>query len=322
MADPNDNAATPPRSSLPPGEQLRLTREERGMTLTDVAAKLRLKEQLLADLEEGNTQRLPPAAFVAGYTRSYARLLGLDGDKLLAAAGKSTSRNAAPALYTTQSGERNDAENQPWVAVVTWLLAISLLILVIIWWVRESETIIEDISSQDEASELSDVRDFVPTPEPAVTAAAVTTTDEAIPPPPAPAATVPPGVSTQAGTTTAPAVSAPPVTTTKPAAADASVVVADIAADEPLPQEGTLKMVFNNDCWTVVHDANGKRLVFDTVRQGRTLEFTGPAPFKVSLGYALGIEVYYNGERFDYSQFISRRMATFFVGESSSEVTP
>jgi len=74
--DTDDTA--PPDPGVNSGERLRAARERAGLTIEQVAARLRLAPALLAALENGRREELPPAAYVRGYLRSYAQLLGLD----------------------------------------------------------------------------------------------------------------------------------------------------------------------------------------------------------------------------------------------------
>ncbi|MEH6545700.1 MAG: RodZ domain-containing protein [Sneathiella sp.] len=60
------------------GTRLRLAREDRGWSLHDVAAMLRLKAPQIQALENGNYDQLPGQTFVTGFLRSYANLLDLD----------------------------------------------------------------------------------------------------------------------------------------------------------------------------------------------------------------------------------------------------
>lgn len=57
-------------------------RARSGRTLADIAAELRIRERYLEALESGDRTVLPPPAFAAGFVRSYADMLGLDGGAL------------------------------------------------------------------------------------------------------------------------------------------------------------------------------------------------------------------------------------------------
>ncbi len=79
-----------------PGAQLRAARAERGLGVAEIASELRLSEALIHALEEGRYDELPPAPFVRGYLRSYARLLHIDGDAVVAAYESDAGEQQAP----------------------------------------------------------------------------------------------------------------------------------------------------------------------------------------------------------------------------------
>lgn len=65
------------------GEQLRRAREAAGLSLDQVAAQLRMPQQVVAALEAEQWSRLGASVFVRGQLRSYARLLKVDLGGLL-----------------------------------------------------------------------------------------------------------------------------------------------------------------------------------------------------------------------------------------------
>ena len=60
------------------GEQLKAAREERQMTLTDVAAQTRIPIRHLEALESSNFAALPGSMYSIGFAKSYARCVSLD----------------------------------------------------------------------------------------------------------------------------------------------------------------------------------------------------------------------------------------------------
>jgi len=70
-------------STLTVSDQLRQAREAAGMTRASVADQLFLTETYIRHMDTGEFDRLPKQAFVRGYLRSYARVVGLDGDQLV-----------------------------------------------------------------------------------------------------------------------------------------------------------------------------------------------------------------------------------------------
>jgi cytoskeleton protein RodZ len=67
-----------------PGEQLRRAREAKGWAVDLVAERLRLHPDQIDALERDEHESFPALIFVSGYIRSYARLLDIDPDPLLA----------------------------------------------------------------------------------------------------------------------------------------------------------------------------------------------------------------------------------------------
>jgi cytoskeletal protein RodZ len=62
------------------GSALRAAREFRGLTLRDIADATRIRQGYIEALEDLRLDELPSRPFTIGYVKSYAKLLGLDGD--------------------------------------------------------------------------------------------------------------------------------------------------------------------------------------------------------------------------------------------------
>jgi len=65
------------------GAELARAREERGLSVSDVAQQLKFAPRQLEALEQDRFEQLPGGTFVRGMVRSYARLLKLDPEPLL-----------------------------------------------------------------------------------------------------------------------------------------------------------------------------------------------------------------------------------------------
>lgn len=66
------------------GDRLRREREQRGISLEDIALTTKIRAGLLQALEEEKFDRLPGGIFNKGFVRAYARHLGLDEDQAVA----------------------------------------------------------------------------------------------------------------------------------------------------------------------------------------------------------------------------------------------
>ena len=68
-----------------PGAYLREGRIKFGFTLEKIASDLRLTKQRVIDMENDHFLNTIPFTFIKGYLRSYARLVEVDSDKVMAA---------------------------------------------------------------------------------------------------------------------------------------------------------------------------------------------------------------------------------------------
>jgi cytoskeleton protein RodZ len=73
------------------GERLRLAREEKGLSLDDIAAQTRIPRRHLESIEKAEWDALPAPTYTTGFAKSYASAVGLDrteiGDQLRAEMG-------------------------------------------------------------------------------------------------------------------------------------------------------------------------------------------------------------------------------------------
>ena len=82
----------PAEEDLPTvGERLRAAREEKGLSLEDVAAQTRIPQRHLESIENADWEALPAPTYTTGFAKSYATVVGLDrtdiGDQLRAEMG-------------------------------------------------------------------------------------------------------------------------------------------------------------------------------------------------------------------------------------------
>ena len=65
------------------GEILRRAREEKGISLGEVALSTKISPRILKAMEENDPEKLPPKTFLRGFVQSYASLLELDVKDLM-----------------------------------------------------------------------------------------------------------------------------------------------------------------------------------------------------------------------------------------------
>jgi cytoskeleton protein RodZ len=96
---------------------------------------------------------------------------------------------------------------------------------------------------------------------------------------------------------------------------DASAV---LSAEPLLSLEG-LALYLQGDSWVDVRDGKGKRLLYRMGRSGKEYRLEGAPPYRVKLGNAAVVKVYYNGAPFDTSAYTEGNVARFSVGKAGSE---
>ena len=75
-----ENASAPKQRV---GDRLREAREAKGLDIDQVAAETRIPKRHLETIEAGNFSALPSRTYAIGFTRTYARTLGLDEKDVL-----------------------------------------------------------------------------------------------------------------------------------------------------------------------------------------------------------------------------------------------
>lgn len=333
--DSEQNETSDP--SMAGGRRLRAAREALGLGCDDVARELRLQEKLIAALEAGDRSQLPPATFISGYLRAYARLVNLPADELIA---EYLAERVAPSLYRTTDGVGMPkmTRRAPKFRFTSFALVAAIALLLAAWWVNQRfplfspETTLEEAGSE----EHQDIEANLPAPMPLYQdppaeeplAEQAQNIDGALPaadtktlPAAAPAVTAAPtapGAPTSAPVAPAAVTPVTPADTTaaetaKPEQTLPSIENRPLAASVP---QSSLVMEYQAASWTQIEDARGRVLAYQTVPAGRKLQLQGVAPFKVYLGYAPGVIVYYNGTLFAHSAYHRGDLARFRVGSS------
>jgi cytoskeletal protein RodZ len=116
------------------GEQLRTAREEKGLSLEDIASQTRIPRRHLESLEESDWSRLPAPTYSIGFAKSYATAVGLDrteiGDKLRTEMGGSRPEySTAPEVFEPA----DPARSMPKWLVLSVIPAIILVVLLMMW---------------------------------------------------------------------------------------------------------------------------------------------------------------------------------------------
>lgn len=296
-----------------PGQLLRTAREQLGWTREQVASRIHLRLTLIAAIESDSYDKHTSHTFIRGYLRSYAKLVGIPDETILAAYDKLGL--TPPDNIDMQSFSRRSRQqaNDSRLKVVTWLVILVLIGLSVAWWWQSSAR----RSAGDDALAATEMSATSETP--AAPSVAASDTDPLVGAEVAPASevTAPAAVSDATATlasasaaVTLTEASAAVGTATDAAASGAAATESEEAVVDPAtaPQ---LKMSFTADCWLDVKDANGKTLFSGLKKANDELVLEGAEPLKFIIGAPMAVKLEYKGQSFDMSRYNNGRTARF-----------
>lgn len=271
----------PAAARVPSGcAELTAARERMGLSVSDVAQRIKLHRRQLEAIERGDWAALPGMAFARGSVRSYARLVGTDPTALLQEMGGYESLDSLQGKPSIDAPMPRGAEisfgsdrrfrRLPWA-----LLGLAGVIALAVFFGR-SERGLSGLYPSMPAS-MS-----VPTTPPSQPSVSSAPRTDGAPPPTASNGTASP--SQAPGTDATAAV--PPVT---PAA----------ATDASRPAGSGLRVLTRQDAWIEIRDGAGRILHMGTVKPGAPLELTGPGPFVYTLGNATQVDLEFAGKPID-----------------------
>lgn len=220
------------------GEQLRQAREAKHITLQEIAATTKISCRALQALEDEHFSQLPGGIFNKGFVRAYARYVGLDEDKMLAAylaaakveGSPETDMQAMSSQVATARARALDSSVSG--TTVVGILALIVALALGALWLREQR---KEAREQAAASQVSSPAPV--TVEPPVAAAPVAVPGTAANPADAAQTTTasPTETTTQNPTQNTPSAAAgaaelPSAEATKPGADEAAPVEISISA--------------------------------------------------------------------------------------------
>ncbi len=271
-----------PSSTQTAGEQLAQTRKERGLSVADVAAKLRIAPRQIEALEADDYDRLPGHTIARGFVRNYARFLQLDPEIVLKAFEKQTTNTVASRItlrdQNVQFSESGMGHrNRPLLRLTLGILVLTALAYAAWRW---------DGNFGPSANQA--------TPS---TSANSSTPKVVIQPLPA---------------TIAPEPVAPP-----PATEGLGVVMPGTpASPDVLPSsiaESVVHLAFDGASWVEVRDRSGKVVWLKNNPAGAEHDITAPPPLSFTIGNAAKVKMTYNGDAFDLTPHIQGNIARFKI---------
>jgi cytoskeleton protein RodZ len=122
MTEQIDDNITIDDSSLSLGEQLKSAREEKKLSVTEVASQLRFTQETIQNLESENWALLHGRAYARGYFLSYVKFLGLSESDMVEAFNVAyvVNESAPPRIYQSPSSDF------PWFKVILIVIVLGI----------------------------------------------------------------------------------------------------------------------------------------------------------------------------------------------------
>jgi cytoskeletal protein RodZ len=114
------------------GEQLRLAREARGISLREISEQTRISTRYLEAIESGDLKRLPGGIFNRSFIKAYAKYVGYDETEALEAYARTAreqggSDEVATTPYKSHVYTDGTGTRSPFVTLVLTILILAIL---------------------------------------------------------------------------------------------------------------------------------------------------------------------------------------------------
>lgn len=304
------------------GNMLREAREKLGMSVADVAGQIKFAPRQIEALEADDFKHLPEAAFLRGFVRSYAKILRLDAETLLASMPqtKAAAAELIPASVGVPFPNAHSLRQQN----LVWMGAASLLAVIVagfaLWHFKTP------IKQAKEQARVAPVETPIALPadvkiiseplvlkssliEPLVPAVPVVPVVPAVP---KVRSSVAQSAVREAKTLASSVRAAKTLDTVRAAKAPASKAAPQVqstnAVTPPgtLPQTSELRLVFGEESWTEIKDKDGNIISSQVNPRGSELRLQGNPPFSMLIGHAASASLYYRGKQVDLKPYINQ----------------
>jgi cytoskeleton protein RodZ len=279
---PNNEIAVSFPDALPmksAGKMLSEARILQGLSVADVAGRIKFAPRQVEALEADNYEQLPELAFVRGFVRSYARLLHLEETEILKALPQSTKQTAplmSPAevpFPTAQSARRIN---------ILWLsAALGLAVILGI-----GVLFIHDKPENKKVMVAQQVENMPSSVQPLVASAVE--------------------VASSVART---AVAEVPATNEH----SATKIISKMNVAQTKMHNAPIHFVFNTESWVDLKDKDGKTLLKQVNAAGSEQWVSGNPPFSLVIGNASGVRLYYENEEVDLKDFTEVEVARLML---------
>ena len=327
------------------GELLKEYRTKKKFSIATIATQMHLDPQVIRALEDNDYTALPDPIYVRGYIRSYCKILGQDADECLELFRVNFTGDD-PKIIPEIRHPVQTSSSDKLIKLLTFLISLGLIVLLIVWWqsnfivkntADNSPSISEDpmlsnpevteplneevVSNEvknlsEESADNSNNNDLsiIPTsanenilinPDESNEDTSLININETVP---------------EESTIPDPMLEEP--LTTDPVADDSEKLQIDNTtngSDQLVLSEivglDILALNVTANSWIEIFDINKQKLFYDLGRAGDKLTLHGTAPFDITLGFAPGVTIEFNGKTVELAPYTRSSVAIFTLGE-------
>jgi cytoskeleton protein RodZ len=286
----NEDNTQPQNDEPSVGQILKTHRENANISLAKIASLLKLTESQVEHIENDEYHLLGAKTFVKGYIKNYCRTLNIDSTAILTMLPAYSTSDKPVDMQSFSRRTEKEAHDSRLMTVSYLILAIVIGSSAVWWW--QNATPIDEQTNTIKAS-----NSFI-TVQQENTKRLADEANEA--------------VDEAQSNDIEPAPQANPAVINEQQTIQAAPLNDAQSQSEPTSSDlSTIIMMFNDESWVEIHDANDEKIAFGVKKAGYEMTLTGVAPFSVVLGKHDVVRITLNGEPVDISAFPKNRLAKF-----------
>jgi cytoskeleton protein RodZ len=319
---------------ISPGLMLREAREKLSLSHEDIAKKLNFRATLVADMEKDIFDPTLPETFNRGYLTSYAKLVSVDVEEILASydvLGAASLQRSEMQSFSKQTDKDSEHSRVMWISYVILILLVGLTAL---WWYQDakqntaqltndsevnvvvkqkgtdSNSTLNDSESPSEAlAVISPPSDVVETKSAddqfnEIDHSVSQSADKAISKNGLGTAQNEPVISTEAESDVL------NIEDEKSSSIEQNLPTKDTVVQNDAVLSRAV-FTFMGDCWVNIYDATGERIAWGIKKSGYVMTIEGKAPLRITLGKPELASIVFNNAPVDMSTFNQGNIAKF-----------
>lgn len=305
-----------------PGKRLKIAREAKGIDLAHAAEQLHLSRAMINALEAEAYEKLPARVFVRGYYKNYARLVGVSEETILQEfddrCPDGDCKTAPPVL--SRRAKKEVRSNNGLVRLITWLIIISLVAMLVVWWQGylgwpAKQRSVGEVTTQQEAYDQQDAppigeEDSAATKE---MDADVIPSIDVIP------VIAGPVQQTAEENGVQPEDAKADTADAAPPAVEPISVQPPVVAEISVPVKPELTVMFSGDCWVDIRDSTRQFKLFGKMSDGDMRKLSGEPPYKMVFGNYLVAKLMVDGKPYDLSAHANGNTAKFTFDPATAQ---